>query len=200
MDIIDPGKFYSSHVCFTVYLHLSDGVTNISVIKICHVFVFGCLPNLKTRECLTDAFFRAEPHSPKRQKMREFRGIEADAIIWSSLGFKGFMLPSIGGKNGGLINLVPLKKGWEVVTWNVEIGSMPRSSNFDQLRPVWSYFMWIFYGQPLSSLKYPQFILCMQAQNTRPGDDPHGDACEGEWQHFGEVWWFGVVLNDEQMT
>ena len=129
-----------------------------SAIKICHVVSLVACQTWK-RSCLTDAFLRANHTAQKGRRCVNFgvlKQMKSYEIPW---GLKVSCCHLLVEKNGGLINLVPLKDGWQVMTWNfrtwpgrdVEIVSMPRSLNFDQLRPVWSYFMWIFYGQPLSS-------------------------------------------------
>ena len=109
--------------------------------KICHVFFPGRnLPNLKTRECLTDASFFSSNHTAQKGRrwvnfgvLKQMKSYE---IPW---GLKVSCCHLLW-KKCGLINLVPLKDGWEV-SWLATLGH-----DWDQLRPVWSYFMWIFMG------------------------------------------------------
>ena len=106
MDIIDQFNFYSSHVCFTVYyIYLSDGVTDISVIKTA-MFFPGRLPNLKTLMFNWRIFWA----NHTAQKAEDEQGSNMFSEFRGRKQMKSYEAPWVL-KRCGLINLAPLTSG-----------------------------------------------------------------------------------------
>ena len=181
----------NSHVFYC--LHLWDGVANISVIILPFWTCFvGLPPNLHTLPVFN---WHLQPNH-KAERAEDEQGWVGSR--WNHMKpstFKGFIrVATYRLQKMGLINLAPLKDGWQVTTWSFRTFGPPVMSKLAPDKKnhktlinwgaVGSCFMWIFFvGLPLTSLN---LLKRMQAQNAT-GDDPHGDACEGGWQPFGEV-------------